>query len=99
MTSAHVTEITSVPAVFAGPFTVIDTGLEIMVFSQGNFIWSQMVSNESKITGAISKYSTSFIDPVFFSIALGDGRFSVYDLGTGLCYASLALCVPFTPRC
>ena len=89
--SSEISNISSVPLLLPYNTTIIDTGLEIMAFQNGIFLWEEIVSNLSNPTNSLSKWSAGFVDPQYFSITLGDGRISLYDYSLGMCWASLLL--------
>eukprot|EP01084_Bolivina_argentea_P069436 126342_1 len=89
--SSEISNISSVPLLLPYDTTIIDTGTYIMAFNNGIFDWQELISNLSIPTNSLSKWSVGFVEPEYFSISLGDGRFSVYDYTEGMCWASLFL--------
>ena len=88
--SSQIANISSVPLLI-GIASVIDTGTQITTFENGIFKWQQMISNLSDPQETISKWSVGFVEPSYFSIQLGDGRFALYDYSQGMCWAAINL--------
>ena len=80
--ASEIGNISSAPLLLPGPVTVIDSGLEIMAFQDGVLKFADTVSNLSLPSNTLSKWSAGFVQSEYFTIALGDGRFSVYDFAT-----------------
>ena len=65
--------ISSVPLILESSVSIINTGDSLLAFENGIAQWSNDITSQ---TGNISKYGVGFVQPSYFSIGLGDGRFA-----------------------